>query len=312
MANSDFWRDLAISFQSASKLYDFTVYRQYYMEISTTEPTWEFAPNPEFDALARRGATMLTPPPTGDLAVAWLEALWKEATHGPVRSPSEVLGKDRSGRLTRLRGKIDLVFQASSALCRNFESAALQAEFEEKHRGDPRNWSQLRQQYEAFKSIKELHNEPAERIPEEFVRNAIARIRGIKPEEVTPEQIRFEVAGLLPFYHRIELIPSVPKPESPPVAETKQEYAGIEPTRNGEKPESVQSYVPDTIAAQLQRLRRECNWSAEKLAEAVRLNPRTVARHLSGETTPHLRNISAYERVFSKQLKRRVVVNKMP
>jgi hypothetical protein len=58
---------------------------------------------------------MLSPSPTRDLAVAWLEALWKEATHGPVRTPSKIPGKDRTGRLTQLRGKIDRVCQASSA-----------------------------------------------------------------------------------------------------------------------------------------------------------------------------------------------------
>src|SRR5271169_5061262 len=136
MAHSDLWRELAISFQSVPPLYEFAAYRQYYMELryfsptSTTEPDWELQGTPaalaEFDAMARRGATMLTPPPTGDLAVAWLEALWKEATEGPVRSGIEILGKDRSGRLTELRGKIDRVFQASSTLCRKFESDALQ------------------------------------------------------------------------------------------------------------------------------------------------------------------------------------------
>jgi hypothetical protein len=127
------------------------------------------------------------------------------------------------------------------------ESAALQSEFEDKQRNDPRNWSQFRQQYEAFKSIKEVRNQPAEDIPEEFVRNAIARISGIKPEEVTRERIAFEVAGLVPFYHNIKLIPSVPTPESPPVAETKYEYVGIEPTREREKTEPITEPIQDAV-----------------------------------------------------------------
>ncbi len=207
MANSDFWRELAISFQSVTPLYEFTAYRQYYRELryflptSTTEPDWELQGTPaargEFDAMAKRGATMLTPSPTGDLAVAWLEALWKEATEGPVRSGIEILGKDHSGRLTELRGKIDRVFQASSALCRKFESDALQTEFEERQRNDPKKWFPLRQRFEAFKSIRELQTGPHERIPEALVRDAIADQLGIKPEEVTWKQITFAMAGLL-------------------------------------------------------------------------------------------------------------------
>jgi DNA-binding transcriptional regulator YiaG len=69
---------------------------------------------------------------------------------------------------------------------------------------------------------------------------------------------------------------------------------------------------PETIAAQIQRLRKESKWSVEKLAETVSLNLRTVTRHLSGSTIPHLGNISAYERVFAKRLKREVVISKMP
>jgi hypothetical protein len=218
MANSDFWRELAISFQSVPPLYEFTAYRQYYMELryfsptSTTEPDWKLQGIPtaraEFDAMARRSATMLTPSPTGDLAMAWLEALWKEATEGPVRLGIEISGKDRSGILTELRGKIDYVFQASSALCRKFESDALQTEFEERQRNDPQKWPPLRQRFEAFKSIRELHTGPHERIPEALVRDAIADQLGIKPEEVTWKQITFAMAGLLRDYPALTLVPT--------------------------------------------------------------------------------------------------------
>ncbi len=169
--------------------------------------------------MARRGATMLTPPPTGDLAVAWLEALWKEATEGPVRSGIEILGKDRSERLTELRGKIDRVFQASSALCRKFESDALQTEFE---RNDPRKWSPVRQRFEAFKSIRELQTGPHERIPEALVRNAIADQLGIKPEEVTWKQIASEMAGLLRDYPALTLVPTELAPSQRPSENTSQ------------------------------------------------------------------------------------------
>ncbi len=153
---------------------------------------------------------MLTPAPTGDLALAWLEALWKEATHGPIRTPSEILGKDRSGQLTLLRGKIDRVLQASSALCRKFESAAVQAEFENNRRDDPKNWPYVRQRYEAFKQIKSVISGPREIVPEAFLRNALAEQYGIKPEEVSRKQIQLGLADLGRYYSAISLVPSEP------------------------------------------------------------------------------------------------------
>jgi hypothetical protein len=274
---------------------------------SSAEPTWTLEGTDvaltEFDAIARRGASMLEPPQTGDLALAWLEALWHQATHGTVRSPSEIIGQpqfpaDKLRMPVQLRGRIDRVFQSSSALCRKFESKALQAEFEEKQRNDPKNWSPLRHSFEAFKAIKEIHATPPERIPESLIRETIARQYGIKPEDVTKQQIRFEISSLLRTYPHVEVIPS----EAIPI-ESPQHQQTTEPTLNTPK---------ETIGGQIQRLREECRWSAEKLTEMTNLDLRTVTRHLSGETTPQLRNLSAYERVFSKRLNRRVVIEKMP
>jgi hypothetical protein len=240
MANYDFWRDLAVSFQSASKVHEFTAYRYYYLR-GGVEPAWQFGKLDgdegvlaEFYSMARRGASMFAVPPTGDLAFAWLEALWEEATHGSVRSSSEILegGSDLlQGKPTvpvRLRGKIDCVFAASSTLCRKLESEALQAGVEERRRNDPKYWSEFHRQFEAFEGIKEIRNAPAKRVPEEFARNTIARIYGIKPEEVTQEQIAFEIAGLLPFYPHIELIPSAPHQEPSLMAQEKHVYVGME------------------------------------------------------------------------------------
>jgi len=310
MANSDFWRDLAASFQSVPGSYEFTATRLYFMELPTTNPIWYYPGAPpealaEFGVMARRGASILIPPPTGDLTVAWLEALWNEATNGPVRRGIEIIGKDRTGRLTNLRGKIDRVFQASYALCRKFESEALQAEYEQAQRDSPKNWSPFRQQYEAFNRMREIRTESAERIPEEFVRETIARICNIKPEDVTDAQIRFEVAGLLSATRRhIEFIPTLRKEE--PSAPPEQKPAPSEP-----HPTSVPAPT-ETVAAQIQRLRLECKWSIEQLAAKTGFDERTIRRHLSGKTTPHLRNIGIYEQAFSKAMKREIVINKMP
>lgn len=305
MLDSDFWRELAVSFRSVPDSYEFTASRLYFMELSTAEPIWSLPAPPEalseFDVMARRGARMLISAPSGDLAKAWLEALWKEATHGSVRKGIEIIGKDRSGRLTNLRGNIDRVFQASYALCRKFESAALQTEFEEKQRNDPKSWSALRQEFEALRQFTNLLAGPRETITEQFVREAIARHSGIKPEEVTPMQIRFEVSGLLREYP-ITYLPTAqqqsPAPESKPNDSTESK-----PTRAAP--------IDETIAAQIERLRDECRWTNEDLAEAANLSTRQVVRHVSGESVPYKRNIAAYERVFTKQLKRQIVLDKM-
>jgi hypothetical protein len=312
MNTSDLWRSLANDFQSVPEIREFTASRDYYM--GSTQVDWQLIRDQitlaEFNALAARGASMLTPEPTGDLAIAWLEALWHEATHGFVRSTSEVLNQpqfptEKLRLPVQLRGKIDRVFQSSSTLCRKFESVALQAEFEEKQRNDPRNWSQFRQQYEAFRSIKEIVNEPAERITEEWVRNTVARINGVRPEEVTQQQIRFEISGLLsPTRRHIELVPTAPPQEPPPDAPA-EESTMEQVTR-----ESLS--IPETIAVQIQRLRLECKWTIEKLAGRTGLDEKTVKRHLSGRVIPHLRNLTVYDRTFSKALKRGIVISQMP
>ncbi len=234
MANSDFWRELAISFKSVPDFYEFSAYRQYYLGLryfsptSITEPNWKLQGIPpalaEFRAMAVRGATILPPLPTSTLLVRWLEALWKEETEGPVRQGIPIVGGDRilssdpakivpAGPI-ELRGAIARVFEASSALCRKFESEALQIEFEENKINDPRNWSPLRANFEAFRVIKELQARPPERIPESLVRRTIADQLGIKPEDVTPSQVNFAVGSLGPAYGSIELIR-----DEPPIVE---------------------------------------------------------------------------------------------
>ena len=51
---------------------------------------------------------------------------------------------------------------------------------------------------------------PHEGIRESFVRWALAKQYGVTPEEVTWDQIRFEVSDLLRFYPAIHLVPSAP------------------------------------------------------------------------------------------------------
>jgi ribosome-binding protein aMBF1 (putative translation factor) len=65
-----------------------------------------------------------------------------------------------------------------------------------------------------------------------------------------------------------------------------------------------------SIGEQLEQLRQECNWSIEKLAEAVKIDPTNVSRHLSNKSVPYPRNLAKYIHVLSKELKRHIVISK--
>jgi hypothetical protein len=91
----------------------------------------------------------------------------------------------------------------------------------------------------------------------------------------------------------------------------------------GLKPETEQPAMPkakaplltpkdESVADQLRRLREESRITEEQLAENVGLNTRTVQRHLADDSIPYARHLTGYERVFSKLLKREVIIRKMP
>jgi hypothetical protein len=66
------------------------------------------------------------------------------------------------------KGFINGLCEASATFCNRREAQAVLAEFEEKQRNNPKNWSQLRQNLEAFMGIKKLVTD----IRERFLRDA--------------------------------------------------------------------------------------------------------------------------------------------
>src|SRR5579862_8189422 len=78
----------------------------------------------------------------------------------------------------------------------------------DQHKGDPRTWPFLLQALEASKAIKKIITGPRECISEAFVRESISRHLGIKPEDVTWNQIRDAVAEMLPYIPMITMIPT--------------------------------------------------------------------------------------------------------
>jgi hypothetical protein len=68
---------------------------------------------------------------------------------------------------------------------------------------------------------------------------------------------------------------------------------------------------PDTVGAQINRLREECHLAADELAVKIGVDVRSVRRHLKDSSVPYDRTLWAYETLFSKLLNRKVVINKM-
>jgi hypothetical protein len=318
MADSAFWRDLAEKFLASP---NFRADGHYV--IGSGQPwTWQLAGvaapyiRNAFEALARRAASEIADAGSHDLLIVWMEELRKGSYNFTISNQAHEVQPDGTEGPHYLMGSIYGVCQASATLCKKLEADAIQTEFETAQRNNPRNWTQFRQQFEALKSMRKIHDAPAERIPENFARNAIARIYGIKPEDVTTEQIAFEVAGLLPAYPRIELIPSAPIEAPTPAPETEHSYVGIDKNRSSPQPSSESVTPPiaptETIASQIQRLRIECGLTEEQLAEEINLDIRTVQRHLASDSIPRALVLRKYEKVFSKLLNKNIVIRQMP
>lgn len=310
MADSEFWRKLSAEFFASP---DFRADGHYI--IGSGRPwTWQLAGvgadyiRASFEALACRAASEIESSGITDLVTVWLERLRLGSYSFQFTGEAEEVPTGGTKGIHYQMGSIHGVCRASATLCKKLEADATQAEFEEKQRNNPKNWTQFRQRIEAFESMKEVRNAPPYRIPEAVVRNIIAEIDGIKPEEVTWKRIAFEIAGLGgPNRRHIEVVPTSP-PESPPSPKGAESERSPSKQPHVEKPESVN--VPaESVAAQIERLRDECRWTNEQLAEVAGLSTRQVARHVSGEATPYKRNIAAYERVFSKKLKKQVVIS---
>jgi len=68
----------------------------------------------------------------------------------------------------------------------------------------------------------------------------------------------------------------------------------------------------ETTGGQIRRLRDECRWTIEELAEAMKIDERTIRRHEADEVNPYARTLRTYERIISKRLERKIVISKMP
>lgn len=290
MASSDFWRGLAAEFREIPKGYTLVALLEFISDKGKT--CWRVAGISDsiynFEALARRSAVGIANTETADLLTAWLDAL-KQEGFGFVPGPTFIeKNPDGSEGKQHTIGRIVSLSEISARLCKKLESSAVQSEFEEKKRNRQRTRSFLHRQFEALKQIRELKSGPHEQIPEALVRTTLAKELGIRPEEVTPEQINRAVASLLPYYPAITLVP-----------------ASVPSGPDAIKPET------ESVGTQLNRLRDECRLTTEELAELIDIETRSVQRHLAGDSVPYDRHLRAYEREFSKLLNRKVVIRKL-
>jgi DNA-binding XRE family transcriptional regulator len=65
-----------------------------------------------------------------------------------------------------------------------------------------------------------------------------------------------------------------------------------------------------SISSQLKKLQAECDITAEKIAEHIGVEPRSIYRHLSGKATPRRNHIAAYEKLFAEKTGRPIRLTK--
>jgi hypothetical protein len=293
MTDSDFWRELAEEFRLLRDNHgelraDRTRGRDSGL-VEWTLTGGDRSARIQFEALAKRGALLVPDAHSSGLLGAWLEAL-RHASASSRGDESEGADDHRSGT--------GCLCTASADYCNQEESRALDAEFQQRQQEDPKNGSPLSRKWAAHKQIRQLMRGPHEEIPESFVRNVLGEQYGIAPEKVTAKQIRFEVSDLLRQYPAIRL------GHDEPIEAT--------PSADDANPPEIAPVRRESVGEQIDRYREESRLPVEALAEAIKANIRTVERHIADEGTPALRHLGGYERVFSRALKRRIVINKMP
>ena len=90
--------------------------------------------------------------------------------------------------------------------------------------------------------------------------------------------------------------------------------AGQQKAAQAEDPKVSETaqFRAESIGRQINRYREACQMTVEDLAAKLEIGTRTVQRHLANASVPHPRHLSAYGRVFSRLLNKRIVIKKMP
>lgn len=101
--------------------------------------------------------------------------------------------------------------EKSAEMCSAYEGQSLEEERAEiakaEQEQNPRNWTALRQHFEAAQAMKTILTANPIEVTEAFVRDAVARHEGIKPEDVPMKRVLWEVTAMLPHHPSIKFIP---------------------------------------------------------------------------------------------------------
>jgi hypothetical protein len=104
------------------------------------------------------------------------------------------------------------------------------------------------------------------------------------------------------------------------LSEIRSQYElGIAPSQRKNVPSSIQTAEPpatpqpsllqqESVAEQLKRLQADCRLTAQEMADALRIDLRSIFRHLGGKALPRRRHLAAYERLFSDKLGKSVTL----
>ena len=300
MSDSDLWRDRAEGFRTLNDPHgmlraDWEIISKPPDILVSSDWMIRSAPNRsvqlEFEALAIRAGAALDDT-TGDPLIAWLEALKADVKYSPRNDYRVYQELDSSGVFVanHQHGTVRNLAGVSADLCKVLENRALKEEFQKQQEDDPRNWSPLRAQWETFKGIKELHAGLQEEIPEAFVRSVLAQQYGIKPDEVTWEQIRFDVARLLPRYQNITVIPSRPVGDAAPQTDPKTDRQPVPASGAAtENPPFLQGENQNTDTVAAERTALLDAYKREGKEHGIRITDEMVAKAASSkwnERTP--------------------------
>lgn len=77
-------------------------------------------------------------------------------------------------------------------------------------------------------------------------------------------------------------------------------------------PSETVADIQESVSSQIDRLREQCRWTVEHLAERIGRAPSTVNRHIAGRMIPNLSTLGAYEKVFSNHMKTQIFIKKTP
>jgi|SRR6185437_4898514 len=91
----------------------------------------------------------------------------------------------------------------------------------------------------------------------------------------------------------------------------KTTYSHLNAPKANKKLEPVSkqaTLLKETIADQINHLRKECHLSTEELADKIGIDTRSVKRHVAGKSTPYPQHLRAYQKIFSELLNRQISI----